>query len=153
MSGEPPRAWRLRRGASGDGGQGGGQNGGQTGRRRGFGAWLGRLLRRLLLLALLLVLGLLSPVAYVELLCRPEGTAETGAVPILPPEHHRAESNTLLTYPEWHIVHAYEDYAAVIRRGARTTTPSSPRWGSTGPRFARSPAPRGRWGGRRTTTG
>jgi hypothetical protein len=51
-------------------------------------------------------------------MCRP-GEQPTAAVePILPPEHRRPESNTLLTYPEWHIVHAYADYAAVIRRGA-----------------------------------
>ncbi len=77
---------------------------------------LARLLRRLVWTALLLVLALLSPVAYVELAC--QGEPVTGAVePILPPEHHRPESNTLLTYPEWHIVHAYDDYAEVIRTG------------------------------------
>ena len=78
-------------------------------RRSGFLGGLGRLLRRVLLLAVLLVLGLLSPVAYVELLCRPGPMAGAAAAPILPPEHRRPESNTLLTYPEWHIVHAYED--------------------------------------------
>jgi hypothetical protein len=69
-----------------------------------------------MLVALLLVVGLLSPVAYVELFC--QGTPLTaGREPILPPEDRRPESNTLLTYPEWHIVHAYEDYAEVIRTG------------------------------------
>jgi hypothetical protein len=89
---------------------------GERTRRRG--GPLARALRRLLLLALVVVLGLLSPVAYVELLCRPGETPAVTAQPILPPEHRRPESNTLLTYPEWHIVRAYEDYAAVIRRGA-----------------------------------
>ena len=37
--------------------------------------------------------------------------------PILQPETHRPEANTLLTYPEWHIVHAYEEYAEVLRLG------------------------------------
>lgn len=78
---------------------------------------LGRLLRRLLLGVLLLALGLLAPVAYVELACRGGPAAAAGAEPILPPEHRRPESNTLLTYPEWHVVHAYEDYAQVIRTG------------------------------------
>ena len=77
---------------------------------------LGRLLGRVALLLLVLVGGLLSPVAYVELACRGEPVAQ-GTAPILPPEHRRPESNTLLTYPEWHIVHAYDDYAAVIRAG------------------------------------
>ena len=35
--------------------------------------------------------------------------------PIVPEADRRPESRTLLTYPEWHIVHAYDDYAAVIR--------------------------------------
>ena len=77
---------------------------------------LGRVLLRLSVLVLLLVFGLLSPVAYVELACRGEPVAVASGA-ILPPEHRRPGSNTLLTYPEWHIVHAYEDYAAVIRTG------------------------------------
>ncbi|MEL7027087.1 MAG: hypothetical protein AAGO57_07670, partial [Pseudomonadota bacterium] len=36
---------------------------------------------------------------------------------ILPEEHRRAETRTFMTYPEWHIVHAYEDYAQVIATG------------------------------------
>ena len=36
--------------------------------------FLFRLVKRLVLLALVLVLGLLSPVAYVELMCRPDGS-------------------------------------------------------------------------------
>ncbi|EYD73902.1 hypothetical protein Rumeso_04499 [Rubellimicrobium mesophilum DSM 19309] len=74
--------------------------------------WAGRLLLALLLVAI----ALLSPVAYVELACRGTPVAD-GYEPILPPEHRRPESATLLTYPEWHIVHAYEDYAEVIRTG------------------------------------
>jgi hypothetical protein len=74
------------------------------------------MIRRLLWTAVLLVVALLAPVAYVELACRGEPvTAATE--PLLPPEHRRPESNTLLTYPEWHIVHAYDDYAEVIRTG------------------------------------
>ena len=58
-----------------------------------------------------------SPVAYVELACRPS-VVPSSYTPILPPEHHRPEGRTLLTYPEWHIVHAYDDYAQVIADGA-----------------------------------
>jgi hypothetical protein len=56
---------------------------------------------------------LVAPVGYTHVMCR------TPALPIaaqslLPPADHRKESRTLLTVPEWHIVHAYEDYAKVI---------------------------------------
>lgn len=78
--------------------------------------WLGRWLKRALLAALLLVLLLLSPVAYVELACKGEPVASDYDA-LLPPEHHRPEARTILTYPEWHIVHAYDDYAKVIEDG------------------------------------
>jgi hypothetical protein len=37
--------------------------------------------------------------------------------PLVGADWQRPEGRTLMTYPEWHIVHAYEDYAAVIRTG------------------------------------
>src|SRR5690606_24305041 len=74
--------------------------------------WLGRALMALLLLAAVL----LSPIVWVETTCRGTATADS-YTPILPPEHRRAESRSLLTYPEWHIVHAYDDYARVIATG------------------------------------
>lgn len=72
--------------------------------------------KRVGLVFLLLIVGLIAPVGYVELACRPSGQTASYAA-ILPPEHHRAEGRTLLTYPEWHIVHAYDDYARVISDG------------------------------------
>ena len=78
--------------------------------------WLLRWVKRLFLLALIAVIGLLAPVAYVETACR--GTAVADAyTPVLPTADRRAEARTLLTYPKWHIVHAYDDYAEVIRTG------------------------------------
>ncbi len=74
---------------------------------------LARWLLRLVAVLVLLVVALLLPVAYVELACRGEAVPDTYAS-LLPPEDRRAESRTLLTYPEWHIVHAYDDYAKVI---------------------------------------
>ena len=59
---------------------------------------------------------LLAPVAWTEIACRPTGSAAPYAA-ILPPAHHRPESRTLMTYPEWDIVHAYEDYAQVLATG------------------------------------
>ncbi|MFN5997104.1 MAG: hypothetical protein ACK47C_16190 [Paracoccaceae bacterium] len=78
---------------------------------------LWRLLKRLVLLLVVLVLGLLSPVAYIELMCRPQGALEAHD-PLVGADWQRPEGRTLLTYPEWHIVHAYADYAEVIRTGA-----------------------------------
>lgn len=78
--------------------------------------FLWRWIKRLLLVALLLVLALLAPVGYVELACR-GAAVDSNYAAILPPENRRLESRTLLTYPEWHIVHAYDDYAEVTRLG------------------------------------
>ncbi|MBA3908547.1 MAG: hypothetical protein C0524_01405 [Rhodobacter sp.] len=75
-----------------------------------------RLLKRFVLLVVVLILGLLSPVAYIETMCRPEGSAEV-RTPLVGSDWQRSEGRTLLTYPEWHIVHAYADYAEVIRAG------------------------------------
>jgi len=77
-----------------------------------LGKLIGRSLRFLLILALIL----LAPVGYIETMCRGEVSAENYQ-PILPADQHRPESRTLLTYPEWHIVHAYDDYAKVIATG------------------------------------
>lgn len=71
---------------------------------------------RLVLLLALLVGGLLLPVGYVEMACIRKPVDASYAA-LLPEEHHRPESRTLLTYPEWHIVHAYDDYAKVISEG------------------------------------
>ena len=73
-------------------------------------------LKRALILLIVMMAGLLAPVGYVELACKGE-PVESDYVAILPPEDRRPESRTLLTYPEWHIVHAYDDYARVIRDG------------------------------------
>ncbi|WP_275982040.1 hypothetical protein [Frigidibacter sp. ROC022] len=78
---------------------------------------LWRWLRRLALALVLLILGLLSPVAYVELACR-GAPVEDGYAPLIAdPAWQRNESRTYTTYPEWHIVYAYEDYAEVLKRG------------------------------------
>ena len=72
--------------------------------------------KRVGVVLLLLVAGLLAPVAWVETMCRGD-KVQTPYAALLPPAEHRVESRTLLTYPEWHIVHAYDDYAEVIRTG------------------------------------
>ncbi|MCA3443781.1 MAG: hypothetical protein INF52_10490 [Rhodobacter sp.] len=77
---------------------------------------LWRWTKRLALLLIVLVISLGAPVVYVETLCRGTGTARPYDA-LISPAHHRPESRTLLTYPEWHIVHAYESYAKVISHG------------------------------------
>jgi hypothetical protein len=73
-----------------------------------------RWIKRLVLLAVIAILALLSPIAYIETMCRPEG-ALVAHEPLVGVDWQRPEGRTLLTYPEWHIVHAYADYAEVIR--------------------------------------
>ncbi len=75
--------------------------------------WLWRGGLALVLLALIA----LSPIAWIELACRGEPVADDYRPIITDPAERRAESRTLLTYPEWHIVHAYDDYARVIADG------------------------------------
>jgi hypothetical protein len=75
---------------------------------------LWRWIRRALIALVVVVLALLSPVAYVETMCQGDGPPAPYAA-LLPPEHHRSETRTLMSFPEWQIVHAYEDYAEVIR--------------------------------------
>ncbi|MFD1343900.1 hypothetical protein [Litorisediminicola beolgyonensis] len=71
------------------------------------------LLKFLIKTALILGFPFYVPILYVEFACRGEPLADDYAS-LLPPEHHRPEARTLMTYPEWHIVHAYTDYARVI---------------------------------------
>ena len=74
---------------------------------------LWRYSKRLLLVVLIALVALLSPVAYVETMCRGTGAPDPYTA-LISSDHHRAETRTLMTYPEWHIVHAYDDYARVI---------------------------------------
>ena len=60
---------------------------------------------------------LLLPVAYVELGCRGQATTETYQPLITDPAFQRREANTYLTYPEWHIVFAYDGLAQALKTG------------------------------------
>ncbi len=66
----------------------------------------------------LLALGLVAavPIARNETSCMRARVAEASPYqPLLPPESRRNGVDTFLTYPEWSIVHAYEDLAGVTR--------------------------------------
>jgi hypothetical protein len=60
---------------------------------------------------------LLSPVAYVELGCRGRVGTQSYAPLITDPAFQRREANTYLTYPEWHIVFAYDGLARALTAG------------------------------------
>ncbi|MCV2872322.1 hypothetical protein OEZ71_08445 [Defluviimonas sp. WL0050] len=79
--------------------------------------FLWRWLKRALVTVVLLVVALVAPALWVETTCRGTPVADNYQPIITEPDWQRPESRTLLTYPEWHIVHAYEDYAAVIAKG------------------------------------
>lgn len=77
---------------------------------------------RRIAIALALALALAAmPVAWIETAC--VGSPEPGPprhASLLEPEHRRDGINSYLTYPEWSIVHAYEDLAAVTRRSSES---------------------------------
>ena len=62
------------------------------------------------------------PIATVEARCG--GAAPPPAPPPAPlvdePGYRRAEGDSFMTYPEWSIVHAYRDLAAVVRAGSES---------------------------------
>jgi hypothetical protein len=79
-----------------------------------------RVFKWVCLAAVTALLLLLTPVAYIELACRGEG--ETIGRPAYQPRiadgnFLRREANTYLTYPEWHIVYAYDGLAAALKTG------------------------------------
>ena len=58
----------------------------------------------------------LQPILHNELRCMaPAATARPAAPSLIEPAQRRDEVNTYLTYPEWSIVHAYQDLATVTR--------------------------------------
>jgi hypothetical protein len=61
------------------------------------------------------------PVLYTEIACRsPRAAGGQAFQSALDPAFRRAEVNSYLTYPEWSIVHAYEDFAGVTRQGSES---------------------------------
>lgn len=73
-------------------------------------------LRRIVYLILAFALVIAGLIGWTEYSCSGP-TVASGYAAILPPEQRRDESRTYTTYPEWYIVHAYDDYARVIADG------------------------------------
>lgn len=79
-----------------------------------------RLLRwlvRIALAAALLIVLLLLPVGYVETFCGGKPETVTHVPLIAEPQFRRVEANSYMTYPEWHIVYAYQGLAEVLKTG------------------------------------
>jgi hypothetical protein len=77
--------------------------------------WAKRLVAALLLLAAVVA----APILWVEGVCATSPSAK-GRPPARLVEdrgYARRESDSYLSFPEWHIVYAYEDLAGVLRRG------------------------------------
>jgi hypothetical protein len=77
-----------------------------------------RCLRRLAIAMAALLVVLALPVLWIEAGCSaPLASAEPASPLLDDPGYRRRESDSYLSYPEWHIVYAYDDLAAVLRRG------------------------------------
>ena len=79
---------------------------------RRWGKWLvGAMLMGLVVLSV--------PILWIEVGCRtPRDPAARKRPPLVSDSGYaRRESDSYLTYPEWHIVYAYDDFAAVLRNG------------------------------------
>ena len=74
-----------------------------------------RIIKWLAIALVLLIVVLLAPVAYVETTCRDEPSSDAYRSVLVDPSFLRQEANTYLTYPEWHIVYAYEGLANVLK--------------------------------------
>ncbi len=68
-----------------------------------------------------LIVAALIPVIFTETVCTAPVDAQAAPFKsVLDPADRREEVDTYLTYPEWSIVHAYEDLAAVTRQGSES---------------------------------
>jgi hypothetical protein len=79
--------------------------------------FLWRLVKWCLLALFLLVIALAAPVAYVATACKGTTGKQEYQPIITQAEFQRQEANSFLTYPEWHIVYAYEGLARALETG------------------------------------
>ncbi len=76
--------------------------------------WLWRLLKWSFAALALMLAALLAPVAWLAASCNGEAQQDTYKPIITEAEFQRQEANSFLTYPEWHIVYAYEGLARTL---------------------------------------
>jgi hypothetical protein len=83
--------------------------------------WLWRILAAASVLLSCLLVGLVVVVLFTQRQCTAPRSTETVAWhSIMLPDERRDEIDTYLTYPEWSIVYAYDDLAAVSRRSSES---------------------------------
>ena len=76
--------------------------------------WVRRLVLSLVALAIVLVL----PILWIEIACTARRDTRTPPARLVSdPRYARRASDSYLSFPEWHIVYAYDDLAGVLRRG------------------------------------
>jgi hypothetical protein len=83
--------------------------------------FLWRLIKWGVLALFLLVIALAAPIAYVATACKGTPGKQDYKPIITEPEFQRQEANSFLTYPEWHIVYAYEGLARSLETGDEHT--------------------------------
>jgi hypothetical protein len=78
-----------------------------------------RWVRRIALCVVLFAAMLSLPVLWIEIACtaRPQVRVPAPSRLVTDPGYARRESDSYLSFPEWHIVYAYDDLAGVLRRG------------------------------------
>jgi hypothetical protein len=86
-------------------------------------SWLRRCVLGALALLVLVILGMAVTVGVTETVCRGTGSKlanDPNWHSVLSPQETRNEVDSYITYPEWAIVYAYDDFAAVTRRGSES---------------------------------
>ena len=77
--------------------------------------FIGKLIKWVVIILLLTAVGLAAPIGYVEFACHAPATNSHYTPVIVDAKEQRREANTYLTYPEWHIVYAYDGLAEVLK--------------------------------------
>src|SRR5919197_5726456 len=76
--------------------------------------WVKPLVLSLVALAIILVL----PILWIEIACTARRDTRPAPVRLVSDARYaRRVSDSYLTFPEWHIVYAYDDLAGVLRQG------------------------------------
>ncbi|MDB5525461.1 MAG: hypothetical protein JWM58_3224 [Rhizobium sp.] len=79
--------------------------------------FIGKIIKWVLVLFVLTIIGIASPIGYVEVFCRGDARQNEYKPLIADVASRRPEANTYLTYPEWHIVYAYDGLAETLKTG------------------------------------
>ena len=96
--------------------------------------WMLRWAKRAVLGLVVLAVVVRAPVVWIEGRCTSPRDPRPPARPALvdEPGYARRESDSYLSFPEWHIVYAYEDLAGVLRGGTRAASPTAGRSRASG---------------------